>query len=282
MTSFLHNKYSKWYFNIIGSAQKRIGIIGYFEKHHVVPKSLGGSNSKDNIVKLTAREHFICHWLLIKMVENTKHKYQMWNAFSCMLYRSNSNQNRYKINSKVFDNIKKEGAKIKSQKFSGKNNPMYGKRGELNPNYKREWSDEHRKNASESHTGVVRTAESKAKQSQSMRGKKQTPEHIEKRKLVGSKNPRFGYKMTPEEIMRRTETFKKNKLKKDILKILDEGMVKVHDKKNANITRLANGTHPSQRKKNCTHCDKTVSTAMFKRWHGFNCKLFQGESKFPD
>jgi len=280
MGHFLENKYTRWYFNIIYSARRRTEIKGYFEKHHIIPKSLGGSNAKDNLVKLTAREHFICHWLLTKMVSTTKHKYQMWNAFGCMVYRSNSNQQRYKINSKTFENIKKEQSKIKSNRFSGKNNPMYNKRGESNPNYKREWTDEHRKNSSESHKGFVRSNESKVKQSLAMRGKKQTPEHIEKRKLVGNKHPRFGYKMTPEEIMRRTETFKKNKLKKDILKILEEGMIVLRNKKNANVTRLANGSHPSQQKKNCLHCNKTVSVGMFVRWHGPNCKLFQGESKF--
>ena len=34
--------------------------IGYYEKHHIQPKSLGGSNKKENLVRLTAREHFIC------------------------------------------------------------------------------------------------------------------------------------------------------------------------------------------------------------------------------
>lgn len=91
---------------------------------------------------------------------------------------------------------------------------------------------------------------------------------------------RFGYKMTPEEIQRRTESFKKNKLKKDILKILEHGMVIVREKRNANDTMLANGNHPSQQKKTCPHCNKTVSIGMFGRWHGDNCKSFQGESKF--
>lgn len=59
-TEFLINKYTKWYFNIIESAQRQ-EMDGYTEKHHIIPKSLGGSNDKTNIVKLTAREHFICH-----------------------------------------------------------------------------------------------------------------------------------------------------------------------------------------------------------------------------
>jgi hypothetical protein len=215
MTVFLHNKYSKWYFNIISAAQLRSEAEGYFEKHHIVPKALGGNNRKENLIKLTAREHFICHWLLTKMVSNSKHKYQMWNAFSCMLYRENSSQQRYKISSRKFEIIKQVGSQIKSERFTGKNNPMYGKRGDLNPNYGKIWTDEHRKNASESHKGQRRTAEARAKQSASTKGRKQTPEHIEKRKCVGSKNGRFGYKMTSEEIAQRTASAKRNRILKE-------------------------------------------------------------------
>jgi hypothetical protein len=40
----------------------------------------------------------------------------------------------------------------------------------------------------------------------------------------------------------------------------------------SNLARLAAGTHPSQQKKTCEHCNKTVSVGMYKRWHGDNCK----------
>lgn len=39
----------------------------YTEKHHIVPKCLGGSDNDENLVRLTAREHFIAHRLLAKM-----------------------------------------------------------------------------------------------------------------------------------------------------------------------------------------------------------------------
>jgi len=46
--------------------QKESGF--YFERHHIVPVSIGGGKSRcvnsGNIVLLTAREHFISHWLL--------------------------------------------------------------------------------------------------------------------------------------------------------------------------------------------------------------------------
>lgn len=56
MTVFLHNKYFNWYFNIISAAQLRSEAEGYFEKHHIIPKALGGSNRKENLVKLTPKE----------------------------------------------------------------------------------------------------------------------------------------------------------------------------------------------------------------------------------
>lgn len=40
----------------------------------------------------------------------------------------------------------------------------------------------------------------------------------------------------------------------------------------SNLDRLANGTHPSQMKRTCEHCEKTISVSMYVRWHGDNCK----------
>lgn len=40
---------------------------GYTEKHHIVPRCMGGSNEKTNLVRLTARAHFVVHRLLCKI-----------------------------------------------------------------------------------------------------------------------------------------------------------------------------------------------------------------------
>jgi len=63
---FLNNKYTKWYKLIINNALAR-DTPGYVEKHHIIPRSLNGSDNSDNMVKLTAREHFVCHLLLVRM-----------------------------------------------------------------------------------------------------------------------------------------------------------------------------------------------------------------------
>jgi len=40
---------------------------GYYERHHILPRSLGGNDSDDNLIYLTGREHLIIHWLLYKI-----------------------------------------------------------------------------------------------------------------------------------------------------------------------------------------------------------------------
>lgn len=42
-------------------------LTGYCERHHVIPRCLGGSDEKENIVKLTPEEHYVVHQLLVKI-----------------------------------------------------------------------------------------------------------------------------------------------------------------------------------------------------------------------
>lgn len=39
----------------------------YIEVHHIIPRSEGGTDAPDNLVELTAREHFLAHWLLYRI-----------------------------------------------------------------------------------------------------------------------------------------------------------------------------------------------------------------------
>lgn len=100
----LNNKYTTWYCNIIINAQQR-DIEGYVEKHHILPKSfnMGGEKDCDNIVKLTAREHYVVHLCAIKMF-TAQQKQKMWYAFRRM-NTANAYQNRY-INSKLYQSLK--------------------------------------------------------------------------------------------------------------------------------------------------------------------------------
>ena len=61
--------YFKHYDLLIERARNRT-LDCYVEKHHVIPKCLGGSNAETNIVSLTAEEHYLAHQLLVKMYPN--------------------------------------------------------------------------------------------------------------------------------------------------------------------------------------------------------------------
>lgn len=64
--------YKKHYINLIQSRINRtIQSDSYYERHHIIPKCWGGTNSKKNIIHLTAREHYIAHWLLYRMRPNS-------------------------------------------------------------------------------------------------------------------------------------------------------------------------------------------------------------------
>lgn len=80
---FLDNKYFNWYSKLIENIQnkdrKKADDCEY-DLHHILPKSMGGTNKKTNLVLLTPREHFLAHMLLVRCVE-----YQHINKMLCAL-----------------------------------------------------------------------------------------------------------------------------------------------------------------------------------------------------
>ena len=107
----LSNKYTKWYLNICSKANIRSSnrkeakeLLGYVEGHHILPKGfkIGGETDKTNIVFLSAREHYVVHWLATKMFKET-YKAKMYYAFSFLV-----NASKFLIkNSYMYDLLKK-------------------------------------------------------------------------------------------------------------------------------------------------------------------------------
>lgn len=111
-------------------SQNRIkGDGNYYERHHILPKSIFPlwSKRKSNIVLLTAREHFFCHQLLIKIYPCDK----MFYALHSFISRPNAD---YKITSREYEKLKKEF----SERIKGHT-----------PNLGRHWTEEQRKHISE-------------------------------------------------------------------------------------------------------------------------------------
>jgi hypothetical protein len=191
----LTNKYSKLYFSITDRAKNR-SLTCYTEKHHILPESLGGSNDKENLVDLTAREHFICHWLLIKMTEG-EDRSKMLYALNGMK-AENRYQQRYSsaITSRVYERYRVEHAKNhsetmkgktpvnKGKKMSGEQKALLRERAKANHASGKVYSDESQKKRLAKLVGYKHSEETKQKQRQSQLGKIKGPQSEEHRKAI--------------------------------------------------------------------------------------------------
>lgn len=118
--------YKRIYYSIVEHRQQ-CSPDGYVEKHHIVPRSLGGSNNKENIVKLTAREHFLCHYLLAKMYSKGSVEWYKMNHAFMMMKSSSATQQRY-FNSGLYESLKSNRSGVMSRSQKGNKNSQYGKR----------------------------------------------------------------------------------------------------------------------------------------------------------
>jgi hypothetical protein len=83
--------YSKIYADLI-SKYRNTEVSGYSELHHIIPKEFKGSDNSDNLVKLTARAHFIAHLLLSKMYPKSNQVYAAWRMTHDKVGRKVSNR----------------------------------------------------------------------------------------------------------------------------------------------------------------------------------------------
>jgi hypothetical protein len=136
---YLQNKYTRWYYNIIDRARSR-QTHGYTERHHIIPRSLGGDNTKNNLVELTAREHFVCHLMLARMTTGDAKKKMIRSVFYL------TGKGKAKRNNSIrYENLRIELAKITSQQHKGskrpprtsktKQNLSVSKQGKKNPKF---------------------------------------------------------------------------------------------------------------------------------------------------
>lgn len=247
------NKYETWYAAITKRGQDR-HTDSYTESHHIIPRSLGGSDDPTNITKLTAREHFICHWLLTKIYREGEAHWKMLNAIRIMR-AGNKNQQRYsnRITARVYSNLKEEYSKLQSDRYSGEGNPMYG----------RPVSEKVRKGRSDRASGDNNPAKrpgAGAKISETKTGKKRDPFTAEwKAKMsaakTGENNNRYGVEVLEET---------KEKIRQKA----------IGRKQSAEtIAKKADASRGTKReKKQCPHCHKEVALNGYARWHGDNCK----------
>jgi hypothetical protein len=100
---YIENKYYKTYYKLINNIDKT-RVLDISEKHHIIPKSLGGSDLSENIVVVTPKEHYILHHLLTKFTLSLSYAKMIY-AFSFFVY---SKKHRLKITSVIYDKTRRE------------------------------------------------------------------------------------------------------------------------------------------------------------------------------
>ncbi len=130
----------------------------YVESHHVLPRSLGGSDSPENIIDLTAEDHLFAHILLAKIYGG-----KMWCALNFMLSSGRYQGRRSRITYAV-------ARKNHAASITGDKNPFFGKK----------HTEETKRIIRQKRADQVISPESRKKQGDSMRGRKRSKEAREK------------------------------------------------------------------------------------------------------
>ena len=173
------------YQRLIAKAKARVCPEGYVERHHVLPKALGGSDDSSNLVALIAREHFLSHVLLAKI-----HGGDMW----LPVVRMKTFKDGSKANSRLYEmarvaNALEVGKRLKGSKLS----------------------DEHKMKIGQSGRGQKRSEETRRKISEALKNKPKSEQHRKSlaEAILGSKrlepSPLAGRKQSADHVAKRVE-----------------------------------------------------------------------------
>jgi hypothetical protein len=227
--------FQRIYDEIINRARTR-KILGYKERHHVIPRCMGGTDDKDNLVDLTAREHFIVHKLLVEIYPDNM---KLFHAYWMMCNMKSNNQNRnYNIGNREYERLR--------IKFSETNSKIM--KGHV-------VSEKTRQLISKSQTG----------EKNSMYNKNHTPESIQKIReaKIGEKNSFYGKTHTPETIQKLREiNLGKIVSEKTRQKISEANKGKISPMKGIVKSKIA-----------CPHCSKQCDPGNAAKYHFNNCKF---------
>lgn len=159
---FLENRYTCWYYAIINQAKDRT-TNQYTESHHVLPRSMFPALhlESNNRVDLTAREHFICHWLLTKMVHLPDDVKKMWYAFWAM--SMDRDRTRHRIPARIWARLREQRGIITAEQ-----------------NRARVWTEASKEKLRQFNKSRKQTEESIAKRSAKLRGRTLSEEHKDK------------------------------------------------------------------------------------------------------
>jgi NUMOD3 motif len=156
----------------------------YYEKHHIIPKCIGGTNEKSNLVLLTPEEHYVAHQLLVKI-------YPERPGLIFAAIKMTMSKNGQRMNNKLYGWLRKRVSDHTKMMHEDKKTGMHNKKHTEETKQKMRNSSPHTpmpKGIDSPHYGVPKTKEHKAKLSAAKTGKKTGPHTEEtKQKMCSSR-----------------------------------------------------------------------------------------------
>lgn len=105
--------YHHIYREFIANRKAKLKPEGYTERHHILPRSLGGRDVSANLIDLTARDHYFAHCCLAKM-----HGGKMWSALFAVANMAKSDQAwRYFCRRRMVEAARVKAAKRRSEQM---------------------------------------------------------------------------------------------------------------------------------------------------------------------
>lgn len=226
--------YQRIYDQLVEKAKNRT-VTGYTEIHHVIPRCMGGNNDNVNLVRLTAREHYIAHHLLYKIYRTP----QLAHAWFNMMRVGRGQQRNF--SSAQYERAKLAHAKMLSRSMKGANNHFYG----------RKHSNETKKRISEQAKGRTKTQDTIS----NWVDKVAKMPASQKQKLAAS-------------VASKNKIMLKNVDTGECVKV-DKQEAKLYNKE-----KWKNPAAISQAKSTCIFCGITTVNGNIRRWHNENCKHY--------
>jgi hypothetical protein len=220
---------------------------------------------------LTAREHFVCHLLLPKMLTGINKRNMIFAIWSMMTLDHSVNRSRHKVSSRTYTMLKKQVAQATSQLHKGKVVSGETKKkisekakGRTSPNKGKAMSQDQKDKLSVAHTGKIIAPETVEKILEARKGY----QHSEETKQKISDGNKGKSVIISEETKKKISNSLKGRPNANKGKpAFNQGIP--HSDATKQKIRLAAINRP---KLTCQHCGKQTSPSMHTLWHGDNCK----------
>lgn len=227
-------KYDLIYEKLMQRAKTRQSV-GYTEKHHIVPRCMGGQDSADNLVTLYPEEHYLAHLLLCKIYAGNQKL-----LYAAMNMTTGSMINNGRRSNKAYGWLRRRY----SESMSGDNNPN-----RRNPDIQKEAAkkrvgqkrtEETRRNMSAAQKGRTFSEETKMKMKEAAKNRPPISDETRQKlsqKAKGRQGPWAG-KTMPEEIKAKMSATRKGRKMTEEAKVKMKEAAKLREQRKKEIKAL--------------------------------------------